>query len=263
MYPERIAYLAGYNNYCWVHFRNGEKKLLAKPISYLEGKLPNFIRVHKTTLINPAYIKGVDHPPRTKMAGKVHLDSGEEFIVSRRRWSHVINLLQIHSIQPDSDPDGNHTPGVSRQPQEAQSHPFSAFSIFLITEDAEKAVLTKLIIRKKWPAHQLYTNSKGTHLPDMLKQLPEREYPALILLDAQTKTREQLHTLRHLKEDRLLSRIPVVLLISPTDQLINDGYQQQANSVVPVSIEHELFRQTMERICQFWLTFAMLPGVSC
>ena len=43
-HPERIAYFAGANNYCWIHFRDGEKKLLAKPISYLESQLPDFIR---------------------------------------------------------------------------------------------------------------------------------------------------------------------------------------------------------------------------
>jgi CheY-like chemotaxis protein len=259
-YPERIAYLAGANNYCWVHFRDGEKKLLAKPISYLESQLPDFIRVHKTVLLNPAYVKSLDHPPRNKMAGKVHLDSGEVFPVSRRRWPQVVKSftdLTANTFVEETD----YSVDTPDSPQAVQSPDLLNFSIFFITDDKEKALMTKEIIREKWPACQVYTNQQSTILLEMLKQLPEHEYPTLILMDARTKTLERLYMLSHLKEDSRLSRIPVILLVSPTDQLIIDGYQHQANSVISMPAEYRLFKQMIERICQFWLQIVTLPGI--
>ena len=259
IHPEQIAYLAGANNYCWIYFRNGEKKLLAKPISYLESKLPNFVRVHKTILLNPAYVKRLDHPPSNKMAGKVQLDSGEVFPVSRRRWSQVNDSLQTRLTQVSSTVEVVNLPGVPDSPEVAQPHNVSTCSLFFITDDDEKAEQAKQIINIKWPDYQLYTNKKSTILADLLKQLPEREHPTLILLDARTKTMEHLHTLRHLKGDNRLGHIPVILLVSPTDQLIIDGYRSQANSVIPMPAEYVLFKQTIERVCRFWLNIVKLP----
>ena len=259
-YPERIAYLAGANNYCWIHFRDGEKKLLAKPISYLENKLPDFIRVHKTVLLNPAYVKSLDHPPRNKMAGKVHLDSGEVFPVSRRRWPQVIKSFTNLTKNPFvEEPDSSS--GAPDSSQAVRPPDLSALSIFFITDDRDKALMTKEVIRGKWPACQVYTNQQSAHLPELLKPLPEHEYPTLILLDARTKTLDRLYMLQHLKDDSHLSRIPVILLVSPTDQLIIDSYQHQANSVISMPAEYRLFKQMIERICQFWLHIVALPGM--
>ena len=260
-YPERIAYFAGANNYCWIYFRNGEKKLLSKPISYLESKLPDFVRVHKTILLNPAYVKRLDQPPNNKMAGKVQLDSGEVFPISRRRWPQVNDSLQSRLAQGSSIDELVNLPGAPDSPPATQSHDASTFSIFFITDNDEKAELAKQIIKKKWPDYLFYINQQGTLLADLLRQLPEQEHPALILLDARTKTVEHLRTLRHLKGDSRLGRIPVILLVSPTDQLIIDGYRHQANSVISMPADYALFKQMIERICRFWLNIVRLPKV--
>ncbi|GAB4016749.1 hypothetical protein GCM10028808_46170 [Spirosoma migulaei] len=259
--PELIAYFSGANNYCWIYFRNGEKKLLAKPISYLESQLPNFIRVHKTVLINPAYVKSLDQPPHKKMAGKVYLDTGEVFPVSRRRWSQVVESLQVlHPVRVNGIEQPLSSAPVRVSP-EIQPSGFSAASILLITDDKEKAILTEQLIGKKWADYQVNTVQSSVFLPELLKQLPEQDYPTLILLDARTLTTDRLTTLQRLKEDSQLNRIPVVLLVLPTDQLISNGYQKQANSVVSMPIGYTLFEHTIERICQFWLRIVRLPGV--
>ena len=260
LHPELIAYFAGANNYCWLYFRNGEKKLLAKPISYLESKLPDFIRVHKTALINPAYIKSLHEPPHKKMAGKVHLDTGEIFPVSRRRWQYVAETLQGRHSLPNDTNELSRSAVDNVNSLTIQPHDSSTRSIFFITNDTEKAIQTEQLIMKKWPAYQFYTTPQSTLLPDLLQQLPEQEYPTLLLLDASTTTLERLHTLRRLKEDNRFSHIPVILLVSPTDQLVINGYQQQANSVVTMPTEYILFEQMIERICQFWLRIVALPG---
>lgn len=257
-YPERIAYFVGANNYCWIYFRNGDKKLLAKPISYMESQLPDFIRVHKTVLINPAYIKSLDHPLRTKMAGKICLDSGEIFPVSRRRWPQVVAYLHGRLMENTVKKEANCLPDALQTTQLPDS---STYSIFLVTDDDEKSIVTKQIIRNKWPAYQVYTNQQSVLLPDLLLQLTGQEHPTLILLDASTKTQERLYTLRHLKENSRLSSIPVILLVSPADRLILEGYQHQANSVIVMPTEYKPFKQMIERVCQFWLHIVALPGV--
>lgn len=259
-HPERIAYFAGANNYCWVHFRDGGKKLLAKPISYLEIKMPDFIRVHKTVLLNPVYVKSLDYPPRNKMAGKVHLDSGEVFPVSRRRWPQVMKFFTPQLTNTLVE-ETTYPSGVPNSGQADLSADLPDSSIFFISDEKEKSLLTKEIIREKWPACQVYTNQHSTILLEMLKQLPEQDFPTLILIDAQTKTRERLYTLSRLKEDSRLSRIPVILLVSPTDQLIIDGYHYQANSVISMPVEYLPFKLMIERICQFWLHIVALPDM--
>lgn len=84
-HPSLLAYFSGTNNYTWLQFRNGERRLLAKPLTYFEERLPAFIRVHKTALVNPSCVTGVQHPARTKMPGYVQMYDGAELPVSRRR----------------------------------------------------------------------------------------------------------------------------------------------------------------------------------
>lgn len=258
--PDLIAYFSGANNYCWLYFRNGEKKLLAKPISYLESKLPDFIRVHKTALINPAYVKSLHRPPRQKMAGEVRLESGEVFPVSRRRWPQVAESLQYHLEPLNPEPVVVQRAVAVESLPEARQPQLVEQSILLITNDELSSLIAKQSIETKWPTYPFHTVQRSTHLPDLLQQLPPQSYPLLVLLDARTLALERLHTLQRLKEDPRLGRIPVVLLVTPTDQSVTDGYKQKANSVISMPDRYPLFAQTIERVCQFWLHTVALPG---
>lgn len=258
--PDLIAYFSGANNYCWLFFRNGEKKLLAKPISYLESKLPDFIRVHKTALINPAYVKSLHRPPRQKMAGEVRLENGVIFPVSRRRWSQVAESLQYHLEPINLEPVAVNKAVVSELTKEVWRSETVEQSILLITNDETSHMLAKQAIEAKWPAYPFQWMQRSAHLFDLLKQLPVQSYPVLLLLDARTQTLERLHTLQRLKEDSRLGRIPVILLVTPTDQSVTDGYKQKANSVISMPDRYPLFAQTVERICQFWLHTVALPS---
>ncbi|GAB4018076.1 response regulator transcription factor [Spirosoma koreense] len=258
-HPEQIAYFAGASNYCWLYFQNGEKKLLAKPISYLESQLPDFIRIHKTVLINPACVKSLHQPARKKMAGQVCLDNGETFPVSRRRLTEVIERLQNHQ---SANQYAIRTTGATVLPDVPAVVPVSlpaTTSIWLVTDNAEKAGLTKKLVRQNWPTYQFHSVQQSSALPELLRQLPKSDYPALLLLDATTATRERLNTLQKLKEDKAFGTIPVILLVLPTDQLVIDGYQQQANSVVAMPPEPIRFEQMIDRICRFWLQVVTLP----
>ena len=262
-HPELIAYFSGANNYCWLFFRNGEKKLLAKPISYLESKLPGFIRVHKTVLINPTYIKSLHEPPRRKMAGTVCLDNGEVFPVSRRRWPQVVESLQSHQTTATTTPKETVIPESTNGSVSTQAARFNdtlTLSVLLYTDDTQNALLAEHAVRKKWPNCHFSSAQQSAFLPDLLGPLPPDDYPALILLDARTTTLERLRTLQRLKQDKTLSHIPVVLFVLPTDRSVSSGYEKQANSVISMPIGYPLFTQTIERICQFWINTVTLPG---
>lgn len=263
-YPELITHLSGANNYCWLHFRNGEKKLLAKPISYLECELPGFIRAHKTVLINPEYVKSLHQPPRQKMAGEIQLNNGLSFPVSRRRWNQVVDAL-AYRISPISSKGVAEQQGSNVPPKAPSSDGAIAIpekSILLVTDDEASALLVRQMIEKKWSNYRFHSTNQANHLPDLLTGVSEEEYPALLVLDARTTTLERLHTLQRLKQHPQLCRLPIILLVSPTDSLVTDGYRRQANSVISLQDGYITFAQTIERVCQFWLLTAALPDVA-
>ncbi|GAB4030858.1 response regulator transcription factor [Spirosoma gilvum] len=261
-YPERIIYLSGANNYSWICFQDGEKKLLAKPISYLEGKLPDFIRVHKTALINPAYIKHLYEPPHRKMSGKVHLDSGDVFPVSRRRWQQVVEALQSRTLAINASDAIQDALAGDDGPVSTQPRAQATRSIFLITQDKEMASSVEHVIQKKWPDYLFQTSQSSVILPDILGQMPSTEHPTLLLLDARTITMERLNTLQRLKNNKALGRIPVILLTSATDQAIVNGYQYKANSVVAIPPGTGFIDAIFERMLQYWLQIVTLPSMA-
>ena len=256
-HPERIGYLLGANNYCWLHFLNGEKKLLAKPISYLESKLPVFIRVHKTVLINPACIKSLHKPTHRKKSGMVYLHTGEVFPVSRRRWPTVIEALQ--NCRTTDVSQVNILP-LLHSPMIIDPKNTVTGAVFLVTDEKEKGEAVGQLLEQTWPAYHFFVTGQSSFLPDYLRQLAPHEYPTLLVLDARTTTMERFNTLQHIKQDKQLSRVPIIMLVLPADSLIVKGYQQQANSVVSMPAQCAQFAQILERICQFWLTIVSLPG---
>jgi DNA-binding LytR/AlgR family response regulator len=252
-HPELISYFSGANNYCWLHYRDGQKKLLAKPISHLEMLLPDFVRVHKTILINPACVQSLHQPPRPKMSGEIRLTTGDIFPISRRRWPDVVAALQS-TISPVTRPE--QTP-IKRSPAQLGSDekPY----VMLVSDDSHNNELIRTAFNDRWQAHSLYTIKQGTDLIALLNQLSASELPALLFLDARTATQERLRTLQQLKSSSQLSYIPVVLLVQPRDESVLAGYTLQANSVIGIANESSAFTAVIERVCNFWLRTVALP----
>lgn len=251
-YPVLIAYLSGANNYTWLIFRNGEKKLLAKPISYLEEQLAGFIRIHKTTLINPDCVEQLHHPPRPKMAGAVQLEGGVVLPVSRRRWSRVSEQLHLQFADHASR-------ALSPALVPVSTAATARKGIVAVTDDDVSRLLLRRIFEQKWPYHPLHVLAQRDNITPLFEQLPEAKLPVLIVLDARTATPERLRTLERLKEHRQLRQIPVVLLVSATGRAVVNGYQRRANSVICLPDDHAAFSEAIERIGQFWLQTAALP----
>lgn len=259
-HPALIAYLAGANNYTWLHFRNGEKKMLAKPISYLESQLTNFIRVHKTALINPACVEKLQQPPRQRMAGSVELEGGIVLPVSRRRWREVVVALQPY-LSPgkalvDVMDEGAEKPASMPKPDAPVL--ITARPILLVTEEPNTQSI-KWAIESRWAHHILHASLQSSHLPRVLGLLDDDELPTLIILDGRTSTLERLNTLQQLKENDQFSHIPIVMIVPPNDDAITTSYRRRANSVITLPDSQTPLAATAEKICQFWLKTASLP----
>lgn len=56
-----IIRIEGNSNYSWIYFADGRKVLMSTTLLKYQQDLPAFIRVHKSHLINPAFIARLDY----------------------------------------------------------------------------------------------------------------------------------------------------------------------------------------------------------
>ncbi|GAB4053039.1 LytTR family DNA-binding domain-containing protein [Spirosoma litoris] len=89
-----IVRLQGFGNYTWLH-RNAHKPLLVtKSLIWFEQLLPDFVRVHKSDLINPSFVQTL-----TSLDTKtLELSLPNQLIikVSRRRVDPVLSKLRLY-----------------------------------------------------------------------------------------------------------------------------------------------------------------------
>ena len=251
-HPSLFAYFQGANNYSWLKFQNDERRLLAKPLSYFEERLPTFIRIHKTALINPAFIATLQPPPRPKMAGTVCMQDGTELPVSRRRWSQVVNALTTSPAAPPTKIIFRES--LTDAGQRANAHS----SIVLAIMPTDSLRLTRQCIDAFGLPYQLDHAETGAGLATDVLDTPVQEWPTLIILDARTNRPDRLTTLRELKSHDQLRSIPVVWLGAPGDDT-TQVYTLEANSVVIISGETSTFVQVIEQLCRYWLIMVRLP----
>ncbi|QJD79662.1 LytTR family transcriptional regulator DNA-binding domain-containing protein [Spirosoma rhododendri] len=256
--PESIAYCTGANNYCWIHFRSGEKELVSKPISYLERKLTAFVRVHKTVLLNPSFVDQLVPPATRKKTGQVRIDTGEAFPVSRRRWAQVV--LTLTGQETPSSPANDITVGSGQAVATVKPADVNSLgrTIVVVTEQPQTAWMLETIVGDHAFDYQCYSDTTSDSLADFLTQQPGLDHPALMLIDARTAIDKRLGILSRLKASSALCHIPIIVLVLPNRQSILQGYAHRANSVIamPKGIPPE---ETLRRICRFWLEMAVMP----
>ncbi|GAB4039467.1 LytR/AlgR family response regulator transcription factor [Spirosoma gilvum] len=95
--PKFIVWFQGSGNYTFVYFADGNHMLSCCTLLFFEQQLPDFIRVHKSALINPLFI--------TSLKGfrffnpSIELKNGVVITISRRRFSKVKETL--YSTNPN------------------------------------------------------------------------------------------------------------------------------------------------------------------
>lgn len=91
-----IVYCEAEGNYCRIHFSNGKKQLLSKPLKYLEERIdsPLFQRPHQTYFINVSYITAV-------RSDQVELKGSIEIPISRSRKAQFMEAISdLENIRP-------------------------------------------------------------------------------------------------------------------------------------------------------------------
>ncbi|GAB4005182.1 hypothetical protein GCM10028808_04450 [Spirosoma migulaei] len=246
--PSLLAYFIGADNYAWLQFRSGERRLLAKPLIYFEERLPSFIRIHKTALINPTCIAHIQQPPRPKMAGSVRLVDGTELPVSRRRWRQVAQFLQTGSVpvQVDSSPLAIQADLNEVTPLQIQ-----------VIMSGDTLLLTEQCLRELGVPYVLQSAKIGSELASALLLSPSIQWPKLILIDSRLNRTDSLLTLQTLKGNARLRAIPVIYLIPPTENMMQ-AYQLDANSVVVVPDDPSALARILNQVVDYWLRIVQL-----
>ena len=91
--PSQILYLTGNTNYCYVYMANDEVILACRTLKWFATKWPHFLRVHKTTLINPAYLAAFQPAPKASLTSFITMADQAQLKISRRRLTAVRHAL--------------------------------------------------------------------------------------------------------------------------------------------------------------------------
>ncbi|MGV3560524.1 response regulator transcription factor [Larkinella arboricola] len=255
--PLQIVYLQGASNYTWIHYRDGQKLLLSKPLLYFETALPNFLRVHKTALVNPRYIQDVTAPPRRKMPGHIHLTNGITLPVGRRRWHPL--LQDIHQAVQLSD-EGRTTFYTHPATRAESTQPIARQRLYVAMANEIKAGLVRQLIEDHWPEWGIHVFDSGSGLLKTLAASEETSLPGMILLDAGPQPARSLSVLETIKNAGKLKRIPTLLMAEADHgDLVEQGYAVGANSVILHPTHPSHFVQALERVCRYWLRMVSAP----
>lgn len=91
-----IARLEGNGNYTFVHLDNSSKPLLVcQTLKWFEEQIPDFIRISKSEIINPAWVQDL-----VKVNTKtvyLRLRNGNFHSVSRRRAAQILDRFQSYN----------------------------------------------------------------------------------------------------------------------------------------------------------------------
>jgi len=86
---DRIIFIEGSGNYSMIHWLGRPAVCESRTVKYFVSMLSsNFIRIHKSYLINKIHIKSVD-----QIKQRVIMEGGKELQVSKRQWPVVQNEL--------------------------------------------------------------------------------------------------------------------------------------------------------------------------
>ena len=93
--PDVITFLEGEGNYTFIYTNTGKKYLVSKTLKSLTGHLnENFIRVHKSYVVNADYV--VERMEDDRM---LRMSCGKEVVVSRRKIKEITGILDHANLR--------------------------------------------------------------------------------------------------------------------------------------------------------------------
>jgi DNA-binding LytR/AlgR family response regulator len=88
-----IIWLEGDGNYTRIHLQNGKLQSLPYTLKFISEKLPDFVRIHKSSLVNPIYVQELTS--KGYQDYWVRLSSGHTLSVSRKRMPQTAVKLNL------------------------------------------------------------------------------------------------------------------------------------------------------------------------
>ena len=93
--PDVIIFLEGEGNYTYIYTNTGKKYLVSRTLKSLAEQLnPNFMRVHKSYLVNVDYVV-----ERLEDDRLLKLSCGKEVVVSRRKIKEITVFLDHSNLR--------------------------------------------------------------------------------------------------------------------------------------------------------------------
>ena len=93
--PDAITFMEGEGNYTFIYTNTGKKYLVSKTLKSLAEHLnPNFLRVHKSYLVNSDYV--VERMEDDRM---LRMSCGKEVVVSRRKIKEISGILDHANLR--------------------------------------------------------------------------------------------------------------------------------------------------------------------
>ncbi|OGP70048.1 MAG: two-component system response regulator [Deltaproteobacteria bacterium RBG_13_58_19] len=143
---------------------------------------------------------------------------------------------------------------------------YSGFTILLVEDDADDALLIQRAFRKAKIANPIQTVSDGdeavAYLNGAERYGDRRQFPlpVLILLDLKLPRRSGFEVLAWLQSQPGLKRTPVVVLTSSKETMdVNRAYELGANSYLLKPVTFEALQEIMKAINLYWLVFSEMP----
>ncbi len=136
--------------------------------------------------------------------------------------------------------------------------------ILLVEDDPGDIRLTAEALKESgFPFHLSVVKDGDEALNFLYKvgKFADRPTPELVLLDLNLPTISGHEVLKVIKHDRLLGKIPIVILTTSRDEEdVNVSYNLQANSFITKPNDLERFIEIIKATEHYWVNIARLPN---
>lgn len=142
------------------------------------------------------------------------------------------------------------------------------FFVLLADDDEDDRLLAKDAMKDAGYGHNCLSVNDGEELLQLLRGEGKFEskipptLPSVILLDLNMPVLDGRETLKQLKKDPMLKRIPVVIFsTSNTPEDIEQGYDLGASSYMVKPANYALLVEMMKTFGNYWSDYASVPSL--
>lgn len=145
------------------------------------------------------------------------------------------------------------------------SRPISQAQPILIVEDSEDDFdATKRAFDKANLRNPIHHAISGEEALNYLKKKDEHCCPGLILLDLNMPGIDGRQTLRLIKQDPEMKKIPVVVLTTSDDERdVQSCYDLGANTYIQKPVDFDGLIGAIKQLKEYWFEIALLPKGGC